>query len=122
MEGRDKCYRVWWDEPSGVAHNDWLEGAVCGIDDARAIYAETTALGRGPVLVMVDMRNVVSMDRPSREFFMNHSEDYRAVALVVGSAATRMMANFFLGLKRGDIPVKMFTADEDALAWLQAQR
>ena len=39
---------------------------------------------------------------------------FRAKAAVVhcldsGSGATRMMANFFLGLKRGPIPVKMFT-------------
>lgn len=122
MEDRDKCYRVWWDEPSGVTHTGWLKGAVCGIDEARAADAKIRAMGRGEVLLMVDLRNVDSIDRPAREFFMDLDEGYRAVAVVAGSPATRMLANFFIGLNRGVIPVKMFTADADALAWLQAQR
>jgi hypothetical protein len=32
-----------------------------------------------------------------------------------------MLANFFLGLKRGAIPVRMFTSEPDAVTWLQAQ-
>lgn len=54
---------------------------------------------------------------------MDSSPHYRAVALVAGSASasTRMLANFFLGLKRGAIPVRMFTSETDALAWLVAQ-
>jgi hypothetical protein len=31
-----------------------------------------------------------------------------------------MLANFFLGLKRGPIPVRMFTSEADALEWLTA--
>ncbi len=57
----------------------------------------------------MDLREVQSIDRPAREFFMDRNPGYRAVALLAGSPATRMMANFFLGLKRGEIPVKMFT-------------
>jgi hypothetical protein len=121
MDDNEKCFRVWWDEQGGVVRTDWLEGAVCGIDDARAVNAEIEAMDRGKVLSLVNLKQVDSIDRPAREFFMNQSGSYRAVALVAGSAATRMLANFFLGLKRGDIPVKMFTADADALAWLQAQ-
>jgi hypothetical protein len=122
MEDQDRCYRVWWDETGGVVRTDWFPGAVCGIDEARAVDAEIEALGRGKVLSLVDLREVRSIDRPAREFFMDSNENYRAVALVAGSAATRMLANFFLGLKRGANPVKMFTVDADAVAWLQAQR
>lgn len=70
---------------------------------------------------MVDLREVESIDRSAREFFMDQNERYRAVALMVGSPATRMLANFFLGLKRGSIPVKMFVAEAEAIAWLRRQ-
>ncbi len=121
MTGQDKCYRVWWDEAGGVVRTDWFEGAVCGIEEARAVDSEIRAMGRDQVLSLVDLREVDSIDRPAREFFMDSNDDYRAVALVAGSASTRMLANFFLRLKRGENPVKMFTSEPEALAWLQAQ-
>ena len=121
MNAEDKCYRVSWDEDHGVARTDWFPGAVCGIEEARAVDADIHALGQGRVLSLDDLRQVASLDRPAREFFMDRNPNYRAVALVAGSASTRMLANFFLGLKRGAIPVKMFTSESDAVAWLQAQ-
>lgn len=121
MSAEDKCYEVSWDEASGTARTDWLPGAVCGIEEARAVDAEIKALGRGKVLSLVDLRQVESIDRPAREFFMDRNPNYRAVALIAASASTRMLANFFMGLKRGAIPVKMFTSEADAVAWLQVQ-
>jgi hypothetical protein len=121
MNVEDKCYAVSWDEANAVARTDWLPGAVCGIEEARAVDAEIRALGRGKVLSLVDLRQVASIDRPAREFFMDGNPNYRAVALVAASASTRMLANFFMGLKRGAIPVKMFTSEADAVAWLQVQ-
>ena len=117
----DKSYRVSWDEKAGIARTDWFAGAVGGLAEAQAIHAEITGLGRGKVLVLVDLREVGAIDRSAREFFMDQHEKYRAVALLVGSPATRMLANFFLGLKRGSIPVKMFVTEEDAIAWLHRQ-
>lgn len=121
MEDEGTCYRVWWDAESGVVRTDWLPGAVCGIDEARAVHAEIVALGRERVLSLVNLKDVASIDRPAREFFMERNPHYRAVALLAGSASTRMLANFFLGLKRGAIPVKMFTVDQDAVDWLRGQ-
>ncbi|GAA2734989.1 hypothetical protein GCM10009867_16310 [Pedococcus aerophilus] len=121
MSSDEKSYEITWDPTTGIARTDWLPGAVCGIDVARDVDAEIKALGQDKVLSLVDLRQVASIDRPAREFFMDRNPNYRAVALVAGSASTRMLANFFLGLKRGSIPVKMFTSEADAVAWLQAQ-
>lgn len=115
----NRCYRVSWDEAAGVVRTRWLLGAVCGIAEARAVDQEIKALGRGKVLSLVDLREVESIDRPAREFFMDQNSDYRAVAMVVNSPSTRMLANFFMGLKRGAIPVKMFTSEPEAISWLQ---
>jgi hypothetical protein len=117
----DKSYKVSWDEVAGVVRTDWVAGAVCGLAEAQAVDAEITALGRGQVLSLVDLREVGAIDRPAREFFMDQNDRYRAVAMVVGSPATRMLANFFLGLKRGSIPVRMFEAEAEAIAWLRRQ-
>jgi len=122
VTAEDTCYRVSWDDAAGVARTDWLPGAVCGLEEARAVDADIKALDRGKVRSLVDLREVESIDRPAREFFMDQNAGYHAVALVVGSPSTKMLANFFMGLKRGPIPVRMFTDEADAVAWLQAQK
>ena len=121
MTAEDK-YRISWDEAAGVARTVWLPGAVCGLDEARAIDTEVQSLGRDDVCLLVDLRYLDSIDRPAREYFMDLNTNYRAVALVAGSASTRMLANVFLGLKRGPIPIRMFTAEADATAWLHTQK
>ena len=117
----EQCYEVSWDDETGLARIVWRPGAVCGLEEARAVDAEIEALGQGPVRCLVDLRQVDSIDRPARELFMD-SPHYAAVVLMTGSASTRMLANFFLGLKRGTIPVKMFNDESEAVTWLQAQR
>lgn len=121
MNADEKCYRVSWDEAHGIARTDWLPGAKCDLATAQRVDADIQALGKGRVASLVDLRPIDSIDRPAREFFMDRNPHYVAVALVAGSPATRMLANFFMGLKRGAIPVRMFTSEPEAIAWLQAQ-
>ena len=121
MEDETCLYRVWWDDDADVARTSWRKGSVCTMREARDLDTAVRALGRGAVPTLVDLRNLASIDRDAREF-LNDSDAYLATAFLVGSAATRMMANFFLGLQRGKSPNRMFTADSDALAWLQSQR
>lgn len=35
---------------------------------------------------------------------------------------TRMMANFFIGMRRLQVPIQMFTDETDALTWLKDHR
>jgi hypothetical protein len=114
-------FLITWDEEAGIVRTDWLPGAVCGIDEAREVHEQIMALGQSKPLSLVDLREVGSIDRPAREFFMNSNADYGAVALLAVSAPTRMLANFFLGLKRGEIPVRMFTSEPEAMDWLRGQ-
>ena len=121
MSSASRCYDVVWDEANGVVRTNWHPDAVCGIAEARAVTAEISAMGRGRVLQFVDLRGIDAIDRPGREHFMNASADFRAVALVADSGVTKMIANFFLTLKRGSIPVKIFTTEADAMTWLRRQ-
>ena len=120
MPAENACFAVSWDEQTDLARIDWSPGTVCGLDEAQAIDLEIKAWGRGPVRCLVDLAGIETIDRAAREFFI-HSPQYAAVALVAESAATRMLANFFLRLKREPTPARMFTDESEALAWLQAQ-
>ena len=116
----EKMYRVSRDEATGVVRTVWLPGSVCGIEEARALDADTRAVGGDDIRLMVDLRDLGSIDRPAREFFMDLYTNYRAVALLASSAPARMLANVFLGLKRGPIPTRMFGSETEAVAWLQS--
>jgi hypothetical protein len=121
MNDEHRPYRVWWDDEAGVARAEWEQGADCGLETAREIDAQVRALGHGRVPLLVNIRNIGSIDRAAREYFMDSATHYTAVALLAGSAATRMMANFFLGLSRGENRARMFTVEADALGWLRGQ-
>lgn len=121
MTAEGRCWRVSRDEATGIVRTVWLPGAVCGLGEARAVDAEIRGLVPRGILSLVDLRDVDTIDRPAREYFMGLNADYRATALLAGSVATRMLANFFIGLKRGSNPVRMFTSEAAAVSWLQAQ-
>lgn len=122
LMGSELPYRVWWDEASGVTHVEWAPGSVCGLADAQGATAAAQALGHGLVPVLVDMRLMSRIDRPGREHFTNSPGDVTAVALLVGSAVSKMIANFVIGMQRIRFPIRMFTDESEALAWLDAHR
>lgn len=119
MSAPGEKYRVSWDDANQIARTDWLPGAVGDLATAQQIDRDIQDLGQGPVRVLVDLRRIASIDRAGREFFMDLNPHYTATALLAGSPATRMLANFFLGLKRGTNPVRMFTSEQDAIDWLR---
>jgi hypothetical protein len=121
MSAPAESYWVSWDEANEIARLDWAPGAVGDLATAQLVDRDVQDLGQGPVRLLVDLRPVGSIDRDAREFFISLSPHYRAVALLAGSPATRMLANFFLGFKRGDmIPVRVFTSETDAVDWLRS--
>ena len=115
-------YSLRWDEQLNLVRDVWHAGAVCDPEQARANTADIRALGHSPALILVDMRQMVKLDRGAREHFMADTGTSRAVALLADSAVTRMMANFFIGMQRGAFPVAVFTDEAKAVDWLRGQR
>ena len=121
MSGVQDCYLVSWDDEAGIVRTEWLPGSVVGLAEAAAVTAEMRALGHGAVPVLVDMREMAKLERPAREHFAIDDGGVRAIALLASSPVTRMMANFFIGMRRMAVPIKMFTNESEAVTWLQAQ-
>jgi len=121
MDDDAKSYRVWWDDANSIARVDWTPGSVCAFPEARGVLDEVAALDRGKPGVLVDIRDTGFINRPARELFKD-TDAHSGCALLAGSAATRMMANFFLTLNRGPIPIRMFTSEAEAVDWLRARQ
>jgi hypothetical protein len=111
---------VWELAADGVARIRWTSGAVITDGLAGATLAELAALTFGKrVPVLADIRKVKSMTREARKHYGRVTDMVSAIALLVASPATQVIATFFLGLNRPDVPTRMFTDEDAALTWLR---
>ena len=114
-------YRAWWDAEHEVVRVDWQTGAGCNLDDARSARQAVQALARPGAPLLVDMRGMTTFERAAREHFNAGAPNVPAIAILIGNPATRMMANFFIGMRREGTPVKLFDGEDEALSWLHEQ-
>lgn len=113
-------YFPWSVSPDGVGTLTWKPGAVITGDLARQTLVELVALTGGKkVAVLADIRKLKSMTREARKHYGTSTAMVSAIALLASSPATQVIANFFLGLNRPNVPTQMFTDEEKALAWLR---
>lgn len=113
-------------DPRGFVHAVMRQGCEMGIEHARKNVAAIFELGGGKrVPVLVDMRGVRTQSREARQYFATSDEAFQAtlaVALLIGSPVSRVLANFFLRLSPQRFPTALFTAEEAAFAWLVEHR
>jgi hypothetical protein len=94
------------------------------LEDAQENVAAIYELGeRTRSLVLVDMRGVRSQTREARAYFAGAAavQATLAVALLIGSPVSRVLASFFLRLNPHRVPTALFTDETKAIKWLLAQ-
>jgi len=102
---------------------DWLPGfTIDGAHAAAAMKVGRELAGGESRGLLVDMRTLGVIDKEARSIFATPNDWAYAVALWVRSPLSMVVANFFLGVSRSPVPVRMFTKETDAVTWLQAQR
>jgi len=106
----------------GILYVRLKPGSQVTLDDAQASLRVTDELaGNRRIAVLVDARPARSITRDARIAFSD-SESRRntiAQAIVVASGVSRAMGSFFIGLNRPAFPVRLFTAEAEAVAWLK---
>ncbi len=119
-------YTVRYDEVSRVVRCSWAPGSSCGLADARATTDEVASLaadlGGRPLPLLVDMTGMAGIAREAREHFATSASGVSAIALLTGSAVSRMIANFFIGLRKSQVPMRMFRTEAEAVEWLTSFR
>ncbi|HZI11771.1 MAG TPA: hypothetical protein VE153_15415 [Myxococcus sp.] len=98
-------------------------GAEVTLDDARenvALCRQMNAGRKRPVLV--DLRAVKSQSAEARAYLAGRegSEICQAVGLLIDSPLSRVLGNFYLGMNKPVVPTRLFTSEEEALAWLRS--
>ena len=108
-------------DQQGICHHIYNEGAALTLEDTLneiRIISEMT--GHKRVSILVDLNHVKSIPRESRMYYASEEAGriFKAAALLVGSQSSRIIGNFFIGLNKPAMPVKLFTFKEVALKWL----
>jgi hypothetical protein len=111
-----------WLREDGLIQVVALRGVKSQLADAQenvAAIATLAADKRWPVLV--DMRASLGIDHETRAYYSSVEgvKSDTALALLVGSPVTRVMANFFISINRPQVPTKLFTSEAEAVAWLK---
>ena len=110
--------RKWLDE-DGILRIIMLPKVAVTLPDVKAdmaTYEQATGGKKCPVLV--DIRDLKSMDREARAFgSANGPEHLLAAALLISSPVSRVIGNLFLGLNRPSIPIRLFTSEVEAVEW-----
>lgn len=110
---------------NGIVHAVMRQGCDMRLEDAQANVAMMYELGgRKRSLVLVDMRGVRSQTRETRAYFAGPEAEKAtlAVALMIGSPVSRVLANFFMHLIPQRIPTAIFTDEAAAIRWLLERR
>ena len=111
-----------WLREEGVVQVESFPDAYDTLEDARANVAAVYKIGldrRRPLLV--DIRLMKGFNQEARAYYASEEvvQMISALALWVESPVSRVLANFFLGLNRVRVPTKLFTSEEEAVAWLK---
>jgi hypothetical protein len=98
------------------------DGARFELDDAKeAVEATREVAGHVRRPVLVDMRRIQSESREARAYFgsADVARYFSAVALLVSSPLSRMIANFFLRVSSHPLPTRLFDDERSAREWLR---
>ena len=101
----------------GVLYVRWKPGAYIGVDVARAGIAAISTLGQGARLPMLVEIQGVTHSAAARKVFPDSSSVSR-MALLGSSPVDRVVAMFRLPLLPAGFPIRYFTSEDKALAWL----
>ena len=108
---------------NGIMHQIYYDRAELLHEDSIAemeIYRKEFCQ-EGPRPILVDINNLKTVSKESRSIYSSEktAEYLTAAALLVGNPVSRIMGNFYLGINKTSMPVKMFTNTEEAIDWLK---
>ena len=107
----------------GIIRSTNLPGARETLADAEEnlrVLASLAGGSRRPLLA--DVRLLRDMNREARVFYgrPEFARVLSASAVVVGSPVTRTLINFILVMYKPRYPIRLFTSETEALAWLRS--
>ena len=125
--GETATQKLYWDDENNIVWGELdatpqtLKTAKENIDAQERIR---DAVNRKKTRVLIDMRQTTKIGREAREYYAGErtASIQTATALLISSAVSVVIANFFMGLNKPLSPTRLFTAPEPAIAFDHAPR
>jgi hypothetical protein len=111
-----------WIREDGITQSVTLPNVRETLPDAKEVIATISRINhQKPVPVFVDMRLAREIDRETREYFSSNEGLLvtKALALLVESSVSKIMANIFINFSKPAVPTRLFTSEDEAVAWLK---
>lgn len=111
-----------WLGHDGIVRSQIRPGIDFTLDDSVAALAATRTLAVSlPTPVLVDCSTVRTASRESRLYWQGPEArgTLSAMAIMVGTPVSRVIASFFLRLVRPDFRVAIFSDEASAVRWLK---
>jgi len=106
----------------GIIHFNYRKDVEIELEDAEMELSNAEKLAGGKkCLALIDLTHVKKVSKEARDLFSGE-EGNRVVkrgSFCVASPVGRMIGNFFMGINKPMMPVKLFDTKDEALAWLK---
>jgi hypothetical protein len=108
----------WIDD--GIVYFVYAKGTMLDFELARKIVGDLNKFLNGEIYPsLVDINGVVSADKLSRDYIAEKSKIlFSKVAFISSNTLSNVIGNFFLEVNKPEIPVKLFSDKQKALAYL----
>lgn len=110
---------------NGHLYIEIRDGQELDVEDIKALMAAKDELcGGKPHTTLFIAGNYSSLSQEARAFASTKEAYGAAIAksIVANSLSTRLMGNFFIRFNNPPAPTRVFTTEEDAVAWLNEMR
>ena len=119
-----RTYYTWMDD-SGIAKTVVKANSSIVIDDAIANSKVVNSLeGEHKFPLLVDSRKIKSITKEARDFYTIKDRETRvtAFAILCSSSVSKVIANFFIGINKPAVPVRLFTDESKAIDWCKKMK
>jgi hypothetical protein len=120
-EQTSQVAKIWVGE-DGVCRVIYVPGAEVTLEDAQETMAAYKKINNGKRLpLFIDTKTMRSFSREARHYFAGEeaARCASAAAIIVGTPVSRVLGNFYLGLSNPHLPSRLFSSEDEALAWLK---
>ena len=122
----DNCIELrtyWtWMGDDGIVRTKVKLGAEVVLEDAKknSLAVNSFSLNQYPLLI--DTTAIKSITKEARDYFSMNNRDSKVVAfaILINSPLSKIVANFFMGLNKPRVPVKIFNDEVKAVDWCKS--
>ena len=118
---RTRIAKIWLEEGKILRTVIYPNSEITSEDAKEVFNAHLELAEDKQVASLVDIRGIKSATREARSFPTTASvaKFPIALALLVDSPVSRVIANFFLGVNKPSYPTKFFNSENEAITWLK---